>query len=206
MNTVPTNPADCDRTTVYTGECRNFADTEWIRFDSGRRRDAGDGNTWLVDVAYGSFWMSDDKVRNLVPLVPGRDFSGVDWKTMYDQARSERDAAVYACDNAERERDEEKAARREAWKHLHRAADRVVHEQRRAQDAECERDEWKARAEKAEKANRVGDDMIRQAQTEMMRALGRADRAEARVRKLEADERLAAHQANCEEARDGVDR
>ncbi|MDV6300213.1 hypothetical protein R3P82_13990 [Dietzia maris] len=69
---APINPADCDRTTVYTGECRNFADTEWIRFESGRRRspDARDGNTWLIDVAYGSFWMADDKVRNLAPLVP----------------------------------------------------------------------------------------------------------------------------------------
>ncbi|WP_404851104.1 hypothetical protein [Dietzia kunjamensis] len=69
---APINPADCDRTTVYTGECRNFADTEWIRFDSGRRRspDTSDGNTWLIDVAYGSFWMADDKVRSLVPLVP----------------------------------------------------------------------------------------------------------------------------------------
>lgn len=69
---APINPADCDRTTVYTGECRNFADTEWIRFESGRRRspDARDGNTWLIDVVYGSFWMADDKVRNLVPLVP----------------------------------------------------------------------------------------------------------------------------------------
>ncbi|WP_206474700.1 hypothetical protein [Dietzia sp. KRD202] len=69
---APIDPVDCDRTTVYTGECRNFADTEWIRFDSGRRRspDARDGNTWLIDVAYGSFWMADDKVRNLVPLVP----------------------------------------------------------------------------------------------------------------------------------------
>lgn len=42
-------------------------------------------------------------------LVPGRDFSGVDWKAMYTQARSERDAAVYAYDKAERERDEWKA-------------------------------------------------------------------------------------------------
>lgn len=69
---APINPADCDRTTVYIGECRNFADTEWIRFDSGRRRspDARDGNTWLIDVVHGSFWMADDKVRNLVPLVP----------------------------------------------------------------------------------------------------------------------------------------
>lgn len=69
---APINPADCDRTTVYGGECRNFADTEWIRFDSGRRRspDARDGNTWLIDIAYGSFWMADEKVRNLVPLVP----------------------------------------------------------------------------------------------------------------------------------------
>lgn len=151
MTTI--NPADCDRTTVYAGECRNFADTEWIRFDSGRRRspDARDGNTWLIDVAYGSFWMADDKVRNLVPLVPGRDFSGVDWKTMYDQARSERDAAVYAYDKAARERDKEEASRREAWKHLDKAADRVVHEQTRAQEAERERDEWKARAEAAER-------------------------------------------------------
>ena len=72
---MSTNPAECDRTTVYAGECRNFADTEWIRFDSGRRRspDARDGNTWLIDVAHGSFWMSDDKVRNLVPLVPAAD-------------------------------------------------------------------------------------------------------------------------------------
>lgn len=79
MSTVPTNPADCDRTTVYTGECRNFTDTEWIRFDSGRRRspDASDGNTWLIDVAHGSFWMSDDKVRNLVPLVPA--WQGGQW-------------------------------------------------------------------------------------------------------------------------------
>ena len=38
-------------------------------------------------------------------LNPERDFSGVDWKAMYDQARSERDAAVYAYDKAERERD-----------------------------------------------------------------------------------------------------
>ncbi|MFI8590132.1 hypothetical protein [Dietzia maris] len=69
---APINPADCDRTTVYTGECRNFADTEWIRFDSGRRRspDPRDGNTWLIDANNGSFWMADDKVRNLVPLVP----------------------------------------------------------------------------------------------------------------------------------------
>lgn len=78
MNTVPTNPADCDRTTVYTGECRNFADTEWIRFDSGRRRDASDGNTWLVDVGNGSFWMADEKVRNLVRLVPARPITRAD--------------------------------------------------------------------------------------------------------------------------------
>lgn len=84
VNTI--NPADCDRVTVYAGECRNFQDTEWITFNSGRRRspDARDGNTWLIDVAHGSFWMRDDQVRNLVRLVPARpitrnDLPGVHW-------------------------------------------------------------------------------------------------------------------------------
>lgn len=54
--------------------------------------------------------LSLDQRRDLAEsLVPGRDFSGVDWRSMYDQARSERDAAVYAYDKAERERDEWKA-------------------------------------------------------------------------------------------------
>lgn len=98
------NPADCDRTTVYTGECRNFADTEWIRFDSGRRRspDTSDGNTWLIDVAYGSFWMADDKVRNLAPLVPAptggqwtrADLPSAQWlhDTFYDEPDDVMDA------------------------------------------------------------------------------------------------------------------
>ena len=84
LNTI--NPADCDRVTVYAGECRNFQDTEWITFNSGRRRspDARDGNTWLIDVAHGSFWMRDDQVRDLVRLVPARpitrnDLPGVHW-------------------------------------------------------------------------------------------------------------------------------
>ncbi|ODQ96494.1 hypothetical protein BFG51_12650 [Dietzia alimentaria] len=98
------NPADCDRTTVYTGECRNFADTEWIRFYSGRRRspDTSDGNTWLIDVAYGSFWMADDKVRNLAPLVPAptggqwtrADLPSAQWlhDTFYDEPDDVMDA------------------------------------------------------------------------------------------------------------------
>lgn len=66
------NPADCDRTTVYTGECRNFADTAWVRFDSGRRRASKPANhrAWLVDYGTASYWCRDDQVRNLVPLVP----------------------------------------------------------------------------------------------------------------------------------------
>lgn len=66
------NPADCDLTTVYAGECRNFPDTAWVRFDSGRRRasEPADGRAWLVDYGNGSYWCRDDQVRNLVPLVP----------------------------------------------------------------------------------------------------------------------------------------
>lgn len=72
------DPATCDRTTVYAGECRNFADTEWIRFLSGRRRSPKARNTWLVDVANGSFWVRDDQVRHLVHLVPARQVSSDD--------------------------------------------------------------------------------------------------------------------------------
>lgn len=66
------NPADCDLTTVYAGECRNFPNTAWVRFDSGRRRasEPADGRAWLVDYGNGSYWCRDDQVRNLVPLVP----------------------------------------------------------------------------------------------------------------------------------------
>lgn len=83
VNTI--NPADCDRTTVYTGECRNFQDTEWITFNSGRRRspNARDGNTWLIDVAHGSFWMRDDQVRDLVRLVPARPLDEGEFLDLY---------------------------------------------------------------------------------------------------------------------------
>lgn len=92
------NPADCDRTTVYAGECRNFADTEWLPFESGRRRspDARDGNTWLIDLGVGSVWTRDDKVRNLVPLVPERDTDALLYRA--ERAERERDEAVRACD------------------------------------------------------------------------------------------------------------
>lgn len=59
------------------------------------------------------------------------------WRRAHGIVEAERD-------QAREERDTEKAARREAWKHLDAAADRVVHEQTRAEDAERERDEWKA--------------------------------------------------------------
>ena len=80
-HTIPLfDPADCDRTTVYTGECRNFADTAWVRFDSGRRRASkpANGRAWLVDYGTGSYWCRDDQVRNLVPLVPAPTRADID--------------------------------------------------------------------------------------------------------------------------------
>lgn len=116
------NPAECDRTTVYAGECRNFSDTEWVRFDSGRRRspDARDGNTWLIDLGVGSVWTRDDKVRNLVPLVPEPDADALLYRA--ERAERERDAAIARAERYVRERDE---------------ADR------RTAAAEADRDRWK---------------------------------------------------------------
>lgn len=65
-------------------------------------------------------------------LVPGRDFSGVDWKTMFEHEIRNRVAAVALL---RRERDEALRKKGEAF-------DRAVR-------AERERDEWKARAEAA---------------------------------------------------------
>ncbi|MCT2121563.1 hypothetical protein [Dietzia cinnamea] len=142
MTTI--NPAECDRTTVYAGECRNFADTEWVRFDSGRRRDPSDGIPWLVDVGTGSFWVRDDQVRNLVPLVPAPQ--GVQW-TRYDFARLD----IHPLSPAGEVIDQVVA-----WLNAHypkpqpydqggvRGADSLLYR------AERERDEWKARAEAAE--------------------------------------------------------
>jgi len=78
--------------------------------------------------------LNADERRELADaLVPGRDFSGVDWKTMFEHEIRNRVAAVALL---RRERDEALRKKGEAF-------DRAVR-------AECERDEWKARAEAAE--------------------------------------------------------
>ena len=64
--------------------------------------------------------------------------------------KSDTDRWRRAHEIVEQERDQARQAHREAWKHLDAAADRVVHEQTRAEDAERDRDEWRSRAEAAE--------------------------------------------------------
>lgn len=93
-------------------------------------------------------------------LAPERDFSGVDWKVMYTQARSERDAAVYAYDKAERERDE--------WKQEHDLL--VVHGSVRGDTYAAmvrDRDDWRDKAYSASEG--------------MRKAVARAEAAEARL-------------------------
>lgn len=149
VNTI--NPADCDRNTVYTGECRNAQDTEWVTFDSGRRRspNAHDGNSWLIDVGYGSFWQSDDEVRNLIPLVPELDAARLRRahsiaEAERDQAREQRDvwkerAKDAACDRADAERSE--AAMERQRDEAHQACALL----------QLDVLKWRARAEKAER-------------------------------------------------------
>ena len=166
MTTI--NPAECDRTTVYTGECRNFSDTMWLPFESGRRRSPNhpDGTPWLVDVGTGSFWVSDDKVRNLVPLVPAtaggqwtRELEGELWAAIRDELRREYpsatdhdhrklDLAASASVDAVREKLNAHCPKPQPYDQGGvRGADSLLY---RAERAERERDAAVARAEAAE--------------------------------------------------------
>ena len=167
MTTI--NPAECDRTTVYAGECRDFSDTEWRPFQTGRRRSPGarDGNPWLVDVEYGPMWLRDDQVRNLVPLVPApaggqwtRELEGELWAAIRDELRREYPSAT---------------------DHDHRKLDLAA-----SASVDAVREKLNAHCSKPEPYDQGGvrgaDSLLYRAERERDAAVARAEQAEARVR------------------------
>ena len=130
-------------------------------------------------------------------LVPGRDFSGVDWKAMYEQAIRDRDAAgagfpamVQRLELSERERDEALRKKGEAF-------DRAVRAERErdAAVARAEGDSWyDAEPDAMPDAGWEPIEPVDRAERERDAAVARAEQAE-RDRD-EADRRTAAAEAD----------